>query len=100
MWPKRAVMSDLPCLMHSSELPFDHNPSNAQTSSFQISYAMFSLPNTHLTESYLFPSILYSLQSVQKLIDFVVFMWEKIGWLISFHVLGPVLNSNIRIHFK
>jgi hypothetical protein len=100
MWPKRAVMADFPCLMHSSELPFDHNSSNAQTSSFQISYVMFSLPNTHLMESYWFLSILYSLQSEQKLIDFVVFMWEKIGWLISFHVFGPILNSNIKIHFK
>jgi hypothetical protein len=60
--------------MHSSELPFNHNSSNAQTSSFQISYAMFSLPNIHLTESSWFLSNLYSLQLVQKLIDFEVFM--------------------------
>jgi hypothetical protein len=84
MWPKRAVMSDLPSLLHTSKPPFDHHSSNAQTSSFQRSYAMFSLPNTHLTEPYWFLSNLYPLQSVHKLIDFVVFMWEKLFGLLVF----------------
>jgi hypothetical protein len=92
-WPIWAIMSNLPCLMHAYEPPFEHHSSNAQTSSFQnskdhvqSSQDTFQVP----TDSFL--------KSVHKLIDFAVFMWEKIGWWFSFHVLGCSLNSKIGTH--
>jgi hypothetical protein len=61
-------MSNLPCLMHAYEPPFEHHSSNAQTSfqnskdHVQSSQDTFRVP----TDS--------SLKSVHKLIDFAVFM--------------------------